>query len=96
MVRQAEELVIRNAENLRWAIWRGLDDTFRKATAQFEERLDETIATTRDVIKDALARRQDRSFAVQPELDRLAAAATSLASLREELRGGWSAHSPEA
>lgn len=29
MLRQAEELIIRNAENLRWAIWRGLDDSFR-------------------------------------------------------------------
>lgn len=87
MLRQAEELVIRNAENLRWAIWRGLDDTFRKATAQFEERLDETIATTHDVIEDALARRHDRSFAVQPELDRLAAAKESLISLRRELSG---------
>lgn len=86
MLRKADELVIRNAENLRWAIWRGLDETFRKATAQFEERLDETIATTRDVIKDALARRRDRSFAVRPELDRLAAAAAALASLRQQLQ----------
>jgi hypothetical protein len=87
MIREAEELVIRSAENLRWAIWRGLDDTFRKATSQFEERLDEAIATTRDVIKDALARRKDRSFTVRPELDRLAAAAASLASFRKELQG---------
>ena len=87
MIRQAGELIVRNAENLRWAILRGLDETFRKATAQFEERLDETIAATRDVIGDALARRLDQSFAVQPELDRLAEASASLATLREELQG---------
>ena len=87
MVRQAEELIVRNAENLRWAILRGLDETFRKATAQFEERLDETIGATRGVIRDALARREDQSFAVQPELDRLATATASLASLREVLQG---------
>jgi GTPase SAR1 family protein len=86
MIRRAEELIIRNGENLRWAIFRGLDDTFRKAAAQFEERLDEAISVTRNVIRDALAQRQDRSFAVQPELDRLAAATASLASLREELQ----------
>jgi GTP-binding protein EngB required for normal cell division len=86
MIRQADELIIRNAENLRWAILRGLDETFRKATAQFEERLDETIRATRGVIRDALARRQDQSFAVQPELNRLAEAATSLTSLREQLQ----------
>ncbi len=88
MVRQAEELIVRNAENLRWAILRGLDETFRKATAQFEELLDETIGATRGVIRDALARREDQSFAVQPELDRLATATASLASLREVLQGG--------
>ena len=88
MIRQADELIVRNAENLRWAILRGLDETFRKATAQFEERLDETIRATRDVIRDALARRRDRSFAVQPEIDRLVEASASLASLREELQGG--------
>lgn len=88
MVRLAEELIVRNAENLRWAILRGLDETFRKTTIQFEDRMDETIEATRGVIRDALARRQDQSFAVQPELDRLAAATASLASLREELQGG--------
>ena len=88
MIRQANELIVRNAENLRWAILRGLDETFRKATAQFEERLDETIRATRDVIRDALARRRDQSFAVQPEIDRLVEASASLASLREELQGG--------
>lgn len=87
MIEKAGKLVIRNAENLRWAIVRGLDETFRKAAARFEERLDRTIAATRDVIRDALLRRQDRSFAVQPELDRLGAATKSLASLRDELEG---------
>lgn len=86
MNHQVEELVIRNGENLRWAILRGLDETFRKATAQFEEQLDQAIAATRDVIKDALTRRQDKSFAAQPELDRLAAVAGILAGLREELQ----------
>jgi len=88
MIRQADELIVRNAENLRWAILRGLDETFRKATTQFEERLDETIRATRDVIRDALARRRDQSFAIQPEIDRRVEASASLASLREELQDG--------
>jgi GTP-binding protein EngB required for normal cell division len=86
MMRQAEELVIRNGENLRWAILRGLDETFRKAVAQFEERLDEAIAATRNVIRDALARRRDEAFSVQPEIDRLVAASKLLAVLHEELK----------
>ena len=88
MDKLADELIVRKAENLRWAILRGLDETFRKATVHFEDRLDETIEATRGVIRDALARRQDQSFAVRLELERLSAAEASLASLREELRGG--------
>jgi hypothetical protein len=84
-VQAADQLVIRNAENLRWAILRGLDDTFRQTTATFEQRLDEVIAATRGVIEEALARRRDRSFAVRPEVDRLNSAIASLNALREEL-----------
>jgi hypothetical protein len=85
MNRQAGKLITRNIENLRWAIWRGLDETFRKAIAQFEERLDEATKLTRDVIEDALARRSGQSFAVKP-LDRLLAATASLSTLRRELQ----------
>ena len=84
MIWQAEQLIIRNAENLRWAILRGLDETFRKAAARFEERLEQTIKGTRDVIREALERRREQSSSVAPELDRLAAAAAALASLRQE------------
>jgi hypothetical protein len=81
LIKQAEELLVRNGENLRWAILRGLDETFRKATARFEERL----GATRDVIQDAFRRRRSQSLSLQPELDRLAGAATSLAEIRHEL-----------
>jgi predicted GTPase len=91
MMRQAEELVIRNGENLRWAILLGLDQTFRNAIAQFEVRLDDAIAATRNVIRDALTRRRDEAFSVQPELDRIAAASTQLAVLQEELQSDLAA-----
>lgn len=43
----ANELIVRNAENLRWAILRGIDETFRRAGLAFEDRLDDAIATAR-------------------------------------------------
>jgi GTPase SAR1 family protein len=85
IVREADQLVVRNAENLRWAILRGLDDTFRKATGQFEQRLDQAIAATKGVIDDAVARRRDQSLAVGPEVARLKGAIASLGALHEEL-----------
>lgn len=88
LIKQAQELVVRNGENLRWAIVRGLDEAFRKATARFEERLDEAISATRNVIQDALDRRRDQSLNVEPELSRLAEGARILAAIGEELRAG--------
>ena len=87
MDRLADELTVRNAENLRWAILLGLDETFRKAADRFEQRLDETIAATRDVIGAAVARRQHESYAIEPELDRLSRAAEAITALSGQLRG---------
>jgi hypothetical protein len=87
VVRQTDELIVRNAENLRWAILRGLDDTFRKATPRFEQRLDDAMIATRGVIEDALGRRRGKSFEVEPEVDRLNRAIASLAEIRRELAG---------
>jgi hypothetical protein len=87
LLEQAHQLVIRNAENLRWAILRGLDETFRVAAAQLEERLGEAIAATRGVIRQALVRRQDRTFAIQPEIERLGTAEGSVKELLRNIAG---------
>ncbi len=71
IIKDMQELVMRNAENLRWAILRGMDETFRKAGAQFNGQLDDAIKATRNVIGEALARRRDTSFAAEPEMIRL-------------------------
>jgi GTP-binding protein EngB required for normal cell division len=85
LVAQANELIVRNAENLRWAILRGIDETFRRAVLTFEERLDDAIATTRGVIHEALARRRGQLFAVDSDLNRLNRAIDVLAKLHQEL-----------
>ena len=85
MVKLAEELIIRNAENLRWAILRGLDETFRKATAQFEDRLDEMIEATRGAIQDALARGKINPSRSGRSSNGLVSRKLRSASLREEL-----------
>jgi hypothetical protein len=38
-------LIVRNAENLRWAFLRGFDETFRNAIWHLEERLDDAVET---------------------------------------------------
>lgn len=71
IVTETGELIIRNAESLRWAVLRGLDETFRAATSQLEERLSDAKSATKGVIEDAVKRRHDRSFGAKAELDRL-------------------------
>jgi GTPase Era involved in 16S rRNA processing len=71
IVDETKELILRNAENLRWAILRGLDETFRAAIAHFEGRLNDAVTATKVVIEDALAQRRDRSFSAEPVLARL-------------------------
>jgi hypothetical protein len=85
VIEQTKELVIRNAEGLRWAILRGLDETFRAAAAQLEERLGDAIGATKGVIEDALARRRDHSFASKAALDRLELSMDKLAAAQDSL-----------
>ena len=71
IIDQTKELIIRNAENLRWAILRGLDETFRTMTVRFDEMLQEAIHTTKGVIDDAVARRSQESFESAPAVQLL-------------------------
>lgn len=58
-----------------------------------DERLDDAIKATRGVIAQALARRSDRSAAVEPELARLNQAGVQLSAVSEELAIAAAGHS---
>jgi GTPase SAR1 family protein len=91
LVGKVEPLIVRNAENLRWALLRGFDETFRNAIGHLEERLDDAVDATRKVIKKALANRRDRSFATDPEINRLEVVLRSLTDIRETAGAGLAA-----
>jgi Dynamin family len=83
--RQLKELVIRNAENLRWSLLRGTDEAFRAATANLQARLDDALNGTHRVIEETLARRRNASYAIEPQLDHLARAEELLSVLRRQI-----------
>jgi hypothetical protein len=85
IVANTDRLVLRNVANLHWAIQRGLDETFRSVSWQLEERLDDAIKVTSGIIKEALQLRQDHSFALGPEIERLASCECSLAGLLRDI-----------
>jgi len=88
VLRQLDELILRNAENLRWAILRGIDETLRKACLKFEAHLDDAIATTDGIVREALERRQTNSSAVGDELARLRKKLDLLSNLQKQFRSG--------
>ena len=87
MLRQIKELVVRNAENLRWALLRGSDEAFREAAANLQARLDDAVRATRGVIEESLLRRRDASNTIEADLDRLNRAGELLAMLHQQISG---------
>jgi GTP-binding protein EngB required for normal cell division len=85
IMQQAGELIIRNAENLRWAILQGIENTMRNAAATLEERLDQAVAATKGIIDEALVQRRDRSLSVDPEIERLGHAIADLREVNDKL-----------
>jgi predicted GTPase len=79
--RDLNEIVVRNAENLRWSFHRALSEIFIKAEAELEKRIDSAVSTTQGAIEAAFKLRQDRLFTAEPEIDRLTQAMTSLRAL---------------
>lgn len=82
IARQTNELIVRNAENLRWALLRGIEETVMRAADQFEIRLDEAISGTRGIIDAALARRKSHSTENESELATLGRLIDDLTAVR--------------
>ena len=53
-MQQTDELIVRNAENLRWALLRGVNETMLQAAEYFDEQMGQAIDATKGVIEDAL------------------------------------------
>jgi GTP-binding protein EngB required for normal cell division len=85
MLRAINELAVRNAENLRWALLRGIDETFRDAATDFQARVDGAVEATRGVIAEALARRRDKTYAIDADLERLRRTHEVLSTLGQQV-----------
>jgi GTP-binding protein EngB required for normal cell division len=85
VIKTTNELVLRNSSNLHWALLQSINDTFRKARSQFEERMNAAIQGTKEVIEATLERRRARSFEVEPELARIREHVAALSTCRKEI-----------
>lgn len=82
----AQTLVLRNVENLRWALVQVIDQAFRRSAERLDERLREAIEATRGAIQEVLRKRTDRSREIAPEIERAEASVQELEGLQAALR----------
>ncbi|NOY86000.1 MAG: Dynamin family protein [Deltaproteobacteria bacterium] len=85
VLKQVEDIVLYNVENLRWATLQNLDTAFRKFTSNLDLRLGETINATQGAIQAVIKRKTQQSDTVAGELARIEEKITGL----EELERGF-------
>ncbi len=85
VIKTTNELVLRNTSSLHWALLQSINDTFRRATSEFEERLNAAIEGIKKVIEATLERRRTRAFEVEPEVRRLDQLRAALFACRDEI-----------
>ncbi len=83
-MRQMDDLILHNVENLRWATLQNLDRAFRLFTGSLDDRLAETIAATHGAVKAAIDRRREHA---EQTADDLAAIGARSRKLKELLKG---------
>jgi len=82
---QIATLVTRNVENLRWATFRSVNETFLRFRRGLDDRLADTIAATHGAIQAALEKRKKESETAARDVVRLEAAAERLERLAEAM-----------
>ena len=88
LIEQIDSLVISNVENLRWATYQSIDQTFARFGSALDGRLADTTAATHGAIRAAMDRRQQQSEAVSQEVSRLKTAVDELAKVQAALAKG--------
>jgi len=82
-IEQIDELVMQNVENLRWAVFQNLDQSFIRFRSELNERFEQTLAATQGAIEAALEKRKKHSEQVAGELNRLSSALIRLEEIKD-------------
>ena len=85
LMSEAEVLITRNVENLRWAMLRNLDDTFRRFGTALDERLAMAMQATKGAMETALERRKRVAEQVGSEIEDSQQALRTLSDIQSTL-----------
>jgi len=80
---QIDELVMQNVENLRWAVFQNLDQSFIRFRSELDRRFKQTLAATEGAVETALRKRKEHSEIISNELTRLESALMLLTEIKE-------------
>lgn len=83
--RQIDTLVGHNVENLRWATFQNLNDSFRRFASTLDQRFQDTIAATHGAIQAAYVKRKEAAETIAEDVSRFEAAAAGLTRIRSEI-----------
>jgi predicted GTPase len=87
MLEEIDSVIVRNVENLRWATRQNMEDTFRRFSAELDERLGMSLAATRGAMRKALEQRKQHFEQVDSEVEGQQATLSRLAEIGEALQG---------
>jgi len=88
LVKDADEMVARNVENLRWAIRQNLEDAIRRFQADLDDRLRSSQDATQRAIEEALQRKRQMESEMQDETEALEQNRMRLQEIIVELQKG--------
>ncbi len=86
MQRLAKDLATGNVENLSWVTLQNLDDTFRKFTGEFDNKLKAAIEATEGALLEAMKRSNEQETGSAAELDDLKKRIESVTELTSGLK----------
>ncbi len=81
-----EILIYSNIENLRWPIYQGVQDTFRKFSFDFDNQMEEVIKATKGVVEKAIEKKRSESGKVTEELEKLKKISEEVETIKKSLK----------
>jgi GTP-binding protein EngB required for normal cell division len=71
LLRDTKELVLQNAENLRWSLVRTFDEIFLRASTDLQCRVEDVAGSLRHVVTSTLEQRSSQQTSVESDVERL-------------------------
>jgi hypothetical protein len=85
LVEELDAVLVRNVENLRWATRQNLEETFRRFSADLDERLALSLVATRGAMAAARDRRKQQSASIEAEIESARVAWSGLDEIQKAL-----------